>query len=723
MCNFAGKLTNMLLCSMRYSCSKFVYHTMLLFVLLGLLITQKTIAAAGNQEEISRKSIHNVGEPIVSAVLNLPVIVGSLDTTDLYETVVVGDYAYLADTHGGFKIVNVADKTAPVLVGSLATDGLPHGVVVAGNYAYLGDYDRGLKIVNIEDPSSPFLVGSLDTDGHAGGVDVVDEYVYLGDREGGLKIIDVTDKAAPVLVSTVSTSSYSYSVKVVGNYAYVADWQNGLKIVDITDKTTPVVTGSLDTNGGCELVVVVGNCASLADRSGGLKEVDITDPTAPVLIGSVDTEGLARHVAVVGDYAYVANCCCNPGSFVGLKIYDISNPASPALSGSLNTDAGYSVTVVGDYAYISDGTSGLKIARVQNNKPVVSDIPKSGTEDTAVTFHVADFTGHFSDSDGDSLTKIKIMDLPANGTLKLSGVAVTTNQEIVAGDLDNLTFDPASNWSGNTAFSWKGYDGYAYSDNTANVNISISGSQDSPVVSDISKSGARNTTVTFSSTDFTNKFSDSDGDSLVKIQVPSLPDHGILKLLGSGVVSNQEIITGDLDNLTFDPTLNWSGNTTFTWKGHDGYAYSVNTANVNIDISGTQGSPVISDLFKSGIENTDVTFSSKDFSDKFSDPDGDNLAKIKITGLPKNGILKLSGVAVVTDQEIDTSALDGLVFQPFSDWWGDTSFKWKGCDGALYSSNAANGNIAISGGVSATSILGSNKWYLLLSIPAALLIL
>ena len=49
---------------------------------------------------------------------------------------------------------------------------------------------------------------------------------------------------------------------------------------------------------------------------------------APTLVGNYDTSGFATGVQVVGNYAYVAN------GYSGLQIIDISNPTTPTLKGN-----------------------------------------------------------------------------------------------------------------------------------------------------------------------------------------------------------------------------------------------------------------------------------------------------------------------------------------------------------------------------------------------------
>ena len=65
-----------------------------------------------------------------------------------------------------------------------------------------------------------------------------------------------------------------------------------------------------------------------------------------------------------------------------------------------------------------------------NDLPVLAPITKSGSEDTPVSFALSDFTSAYKDVDGDAQASIRIDTLPATGTLKLNGVAVTAGQVI-----------------------------------------------------------------------------------------------------------------------------------------------------------------------------------------------------------------------------------------------------------------------------------------------------
>jgi hypothetical protein len=62
-----------------------------------------------------------------------------------------------------------------------------------------------------------------------------------------------------------------------------------------------------------------------------LEIIDISNPSNPVFKGNYDTSGSAWDVQIVGNYAYVTD------GDSGLQIIDISNPAAPTLKGNYDS--------------------------------------------------------------------------------------------------------------------------------------------------------------------------------------------------------------------------------------------------------------------------------------------------------------------------------------------------------------------------------------------------
>ena len=342
----------------------------------------------------------------------------------------------------------------------------------------------------------------------------------------------------------------------------------------------------------------------------------------------------------------------------------------------------------------TNATVNLTVRSV-NDLPTISTVSKSGNEDTDITFAESDFTAAFTDAvENDNLSKIKITSLSANGTLKLSGTAVTANQEIAAADIGNLTFTPDANFNGTTSFSWNGSDGSDYATANATVDLTVNPVNDAAILSTVSKSGNENTDISFAESDFTAAFTDAvENDNLSKIKITSLPDNGTLKLNGTAVTVDQEIAAADIGNLTFTPDANFIGTTSFTWNGFDGSDYATADAEVVVAVAVVNDPPILSNVNLSGQEDSEITFTESDFTDAFTDVD--SLSKIKITSLPDNGTLKLNETAVAVNQEIDASDLGNLSFTPDENYNGTTSFSWNGFDGIVYADTDATVNLNV----------------------------
>lgn len=140
----------------------------------------------------------------------------------------------------------------------------------------------------------------------------------------------------------------------------------------------------------------------------------------------------------------------------------------------------------GTYSITFTASNGVGSNAVQsftfkvNGPPVVSNIAKSGNEDTQITFTAANFDAGYADPNSDPLVSVRVTSLPANGTLKLSGVNVTVNQDIPRANLGNPTFDPVQNFNGGTSFGWNGSDGTFFATPSALVNITVNPVNDAP---------------------------------------------------------------------------------------------------------------------------------------------------------------------------------------------------------------------------------------------------
>jgi gliding motility-associated-like protein len=109
----------------------------------------------------------------------------------------------------------------------------------------------------------------------------------------------------------------------------------------------------------------------------------------------------------------------------------------------------------------------------QSTVPKIADLNLEGTENIAYSFSQSDFISKFTHFSLGSLSKIKILNLPLHGTLKLNGAHVSAGQEINISDVSKLKFIPELDFIGTTNFQWNGSDGSSYALSDAFVKLNI----------------------------------------------------------------------------------------------------------------------------------------------------------------------------------------------------------------------------------------------------------
>ena len=345
-----------------------------------------------------------------------PRLVGTLETpgpnggpVDSTESVYVqGNLVFLADERAGLRIIDIANPTSPKEVGAFAIRQFSQDVFVQGDHAFVvaggdvqvlnisvptdpravgflkipssrsgervfvqdnlallvGSWD--IRVIDISNLAAPKEVGFLTTQPHfIRDVFVQGDLAFLADA-GGFRAVDISDPAVPKTAGSLSTPERIFSVGIQGAYAYVAAGRAGLRVVDITDISAPIEVGHLDTGGTVVDVAVHGQHAFIVEgdefpgptsAGQGLRVIDISNPALHKEVGSLFTPGEARGIVVLGDLAFVAD------GTEGLRIIDISNPVSPKEVGSRNTPGS---AVEGNHAYVADGEDGFRIIDISN---------------------------------------------------------------------------------------------------------------------------------------------------------------------------------------------------------------------------------------------------------------------------------------------------------------------------------------------------------------------
>jgi hypothetical protein len=284
-------------------------------------------------------------------------VVGEVLDVEAYSVDMEGDLAYVACWGIGLAVVDVRDRAAPKVLGTVDVPRLYEDVAVMDGYAYMKD-SSGFDVVDVSDPSSPRFVTSVT--GGCSRLVAVDGFLYVANSYY-LDIYDVANPGTPVRVSHLYFDGpFVADVAIADNIACVAG-STSLFTVDITNPALPVIVGTANVGSGALAVAVAGDRAYVAKNTYGLSIVNISTPTAPVVVGTVDTPGYARDVAVSGNFAFVADYSS------GLHIVDVTKPTSPRIVEQVaGLGAIRSVATDGDFAYVTDFSRGLVLVNVRN---------------------------------------------------------------------------------------------------------------------------------------------------------------------------------------------------------------------------------------------------------------------------------------------------------------------------------------------------------------------
>jgi large repetitive protein len=114
-----------------------------------------------------------------------------------------------------------------------------------------------------------------------------------------------------------------------------------------------------------------------------------------------------------------------------------------------------------------------------------------------------------------------------------------------------------------------------------------------PVVSAFEVSTSEDTDINFQQQLFQNAFVDADADLLSKIKITVLPKHGQIKLNGSSINANDEIVLSSISQLTYKPNADYSGKDTLYWNANDSLIYSNADAYLSFVINPVNDAPVI----------------------------------------------------------------------------------------------------------------------------------
>ncbi|HEY9049703.1 MAG TPA: tandem-95 repeat protein [Ohtaekwangia sp.] len=96
--------------------------------------------------------------------------------------------------------------------------------------------------------------------------------------------------------------------------------------------------------------------------------------------------------------------------------------------------------------------------------------------------------------------------------------------------------------------------------------------------------------------DFSNAYTDADGNPLTEIQFTALPRHGNLVMNATPLTVNAKVPFSSIATVIYQPMTNYAGYDTIYWKASDGLSYSAASASINYTIAAVNDPPEITFL-------------------------------------------------------------------------------------------------------------------------------
>ena len=191
----------------------------------------------------------------------------------------VDNFAYV----GGTKVTvfDVSDSRNPTRIGEVVSPGATWYVAVDGDLLVAAGQTR-LNVIDVADPSAPGLVGYLDLPFEATGILVRDSFAYLTAGDDGLFVYDLSDPTHPTNTSGLDFSGSALGAVFNFDTLFVALGPT-VAAVDITNPASPVLEYELPVHYAKNLAVCGGDLCVLAP--GRLQVYDLPNDSGPTLLG------------------------------------------------------------------------------------------------------------------------------------------------------------------------------------------------------------------------------------------------------------------------------------------------------------------------------------------------------------------------------------------------------------------------------------------------------
>ncbi len=244
------------------------------------------------------------------------------------------------------------------------------GIAVLGNYAYVLDNSSSppsMTVVDVSNPASPTWSNSINLSDdlyYPNHIFINGGHLFIGASGAYFNVVDISNPATPKVVG--GYDEYCSDARFQDHFAYVAAGTNGLVVLDIGDVAHITEVGSYETTPNVLGLDIQDTLAFLACDDGSIQAVSIKDKANPFLISALATSGYAYRIALADHWAYVAD------GTKGLRILDVSNPKNMRevgffVSDSVTNNVKFiNVQVLGGYVLVLDANFGIRMFDVSD---------------------------------------------------------------------------------------------------------------------------------------------------------------------------------------------------------------------------------------------------------------------------------------------------------------------------------------------------------------------
>ena len=298
--------------------------------------------------------------------------IAQVETGDAYDLWIDidKDIAYVTCGYSGVKAFDVSDPHNPTEIANVSSssNGYAHQLVMRDNLMFIADGHGGLKIIDFENFSNPVVLSQYTGD-YAWGVEVIGDTAFVANGftgvGGKLTIVDVTDPTTPALLSSIITIGDATDIEVVDNLAFVTTSYAGFTVFDVSNHTNPIRLAQYigQSTSDTELgdLEIVGDLAFLSYWSKRFNVLNISNLSKIEVIAEFNESLNAFSVHIDTERSLAFLCDLE----LGLLLLDIQTP-NQLTEVTRYFDGGKPnrIEVVGNLIYMTDQENGFVILEI-----------------------------------------------------------------------------------------------------------------------------------------------------------------------------------------------------------------------------------------------------------------------------------------------------------------------------------------------------------------------